>query len=65
MSRVDSLSIKLEPLLTSNDKLAEEYGKVIENLQTRSLAFQLKNRNLSGNPNARFSRSKKICQCNG
>ena len=52
MARVDALSIKLEPLLTSNDKLAEEYGKVIENLQTRSLAFQLKNQNLSGNPNA-------------
>lgn len=52
MARVDSLSIKLEPLLTSYDKLAEEYGKVIENLQTRSLAFQLKNQNLSGNPNA-------------
>lgn len=52
MARVDSLSIKLEPLLTSNDKLAEEYGKVIENLQTRSLAFMLKNQNLSGNPNA-------------
>lgn len=52
MARVDSLSIKLEPLLASNDKLAEEYGKVIENLQTRSLAFQLKNQNLSGNPNA-------------
>ena len=52
MARVDSLSIKLEPLLTSYDKLAEEYGKVIDNLQTRSLAFMLKNQNLSGNPNA-------------
>ena len=52
MARVDSLSIKLEPLLSSYDKLAEEYGKVIENLQTRSLAFQLKNQNLSGSPTA-------------
>lgn len=52
MARVDSLSIKLEPLLSSNDKLAEEYGKVIDNLRTRSLAFQLKNRNLSGSPTA-------------
>lgn len=52
MARVDSLSIKLEPLLSSNDKLAEEYGKVIENLQTRSLASILKNRNLSGSPTA-------------
>lgn len=52
MARVDSLSIKLEPLLSSNDKLAEEYGKVIENLQTRSLAQVLKNRNLSGSPTA-------------
>lgn len=52
MSRVDSLSIKLEPLLTSQDKLAEEYGKVIENLQKRTLASLLKNKNLSGSPTA-------------
>lgn len=63
MARVDALSIKLEPLLTSNDKLAEEYGKVIENLQTRSLAFQLKNQNLSGNPNAGSVEAKRFANC--
>lgn len=65
MARVDSLSIKLEPLLTSNDKLAEEYGKVIENLQTRSLAFMLKNQNLSGSPNAGSVEAKRFANVQG
>lgn len=52
MARVDSLSIELLPLLEAKDKLSEEYGKVIDNVQTRALAFQLKNQDLSGSPNA-------------
>ena len=48
MARLDSLSIDLRT--TGKDKLAEEYGKVIENLQHITLASQLKNTDLSGDP---------------
>ena len=48
MARLDSLSIEL--VTTGKDKLAEEYGKVIENLQHITLASQLKNTDLSGDP---------------
>ena len=48
MARLDSLSIDL--VTTGKDKLAEEYGKVIDNLQHVTLAAQLKNTDLSGDP---------------
>ena len=48
MARLDALSIELTT--TGKDKLAEEYGKVIENLQHITLASQLKNTDLSGDP---------------
>ena len=46
MARIDSLSIDLRT--TGKDKLAEEYGKVVENLQHVTLAARLKNQDLSG-----------------
>ena len=48
MARLDSLSIDLRT--TGKDKLAEEYGKVIDNLQHITLASALKNTDLSGDP---------------
>lgn len=48
MARLDALSIELRT--TGKDKLAEEYGKVIDNLQHITLASRLKNTDLSGDP---------------
>lgn len=48
MARLDALSIEL--VAGGKEKLAEEYGKVIENLQHITLSAQLKNKDLSGNP---------------
>lgn len=48
MARLDALSIELQT--TGKDKLAEEYGKVIENVQAITLANRLKNNDLSGDP---------------
>ena len=48
MARLDALSIEL--IAGGKDKLAEEYGKVIENLQHITLASRLKNTDLSGDP---------------
>lgn len=50
MARTDTLSIELQA--SGKDKLAEEYGKVIENIQHITLANQLKNTDLSGDPTA-------------
>ena len=49
MARLDALSIKMTNGSTA-EKLAEEYGKVIENLQHITLASKLKNTDLSGDP---------------
>lgn len=49
MARLDALSIKMTNGSTA-EKLAEEYGKVIENLQHITLAAKLKNTDLSGDP---------------
>jgi len=49
MARLDALSIKMTDGSTA-EKLAEEYGKVIDNLQHITLASQLKNTDLSGDP---------------
>lgn len=48
MARIDALSIEL--LSGGKEKLAEEYGKVIENIQARALSSRLKNTDLSGDP---------------
>ena len=48
MARLDALSIELTT--SGKDKLAEEYGKVIDNLQHITLASRLKNTDLSGDP---------------
>ena len=48
MARLDALSIELRT--EGKDKLAEEYGKVIDNLQHITLASKLKNTDLSGDP---------------
>ena len=45
MARIDALSIELQT--SGKDKLAEEYGKVIENIQEITLASRLKNTDLS------------------
>lgn len=50
MARQTSLNILLES--TGKDNLAEEYGKVIENVQKGTLADILKNKELSGDPTA-------------
>lgn len=50
MARTDSISILLEN--SSADKLAEEYGAVIENVQKNPISAQLKNTELSGTPGA-------------
>ena len=49
MARLDALSIKMTNGSTA-EKLAEEYGKVIDNLQHITLASKLKNTDLSGDP---------------
>ena len=46
MARIDALSIELRT--TGKDKLAEEQGKVIDNVQHITLASRLKNQDLSG-----------------
>ena len=48
MARIDALSIEL--LSGGKDKLAEEYGKVVENIKARTLSARLKNTDLSGDP---------------
>jgi len=50
MARTDSLAILLEN--SSQDKLAEQYGAVIANIQKNLISSQLKNTELSGTPGA-------------
>lgn len=50
MARQTSLNILLES--TGKDNLAEEYGKVIENVQKGTISDILKNKELSGDPAA-------------
>lgn len=50
MARIDSLSIQLQTNASYKDKLAESYGKVIENLQKSTISEILKNSDLSGDP---------------
>lgn len=64
MARLDALSIKLQNGSTA-DKLAEEYGKVIENLQHVTLASQLKNTDLSGDPTSGTVEAKRFVNVAG
>ena len=63
MARIDALSIELQT--TGKDKLAEEYGKVIENLQAVTLASQLKNNDLSGDPTSGTVEAKRFVNVSG
>ena len=50
MSRIESLNMLLDS--TGKDYLAEEYGKVIENISKATISGALKNTDLSGTPSA-------------
>lgn len=63
MARIDSLSIDLRT--TGKDKLAEEYGKVIENIQHITLASRLKNQDLSGDPTSGTVEAKRFVNVSG
>lgn len=63
MARQDALSIELTT--TGADKLAEEYGKVVENLQHVTLAAQLKNTDLSGDPTSGTVEAKRFANISG
>ena len=64
MARLDALSIKLTNGSTA-DKLAEEYGKVIDNLQHITLASKLKNTDLSGDPTSGTVEAKRFVNVTG
>ena len=63
MARLDALSIELQT--TGKDKLAEEYGKVIENVQAVTLASKLKNNDLSGDPTSGTVEAKRFVNVSG
>lgn len=63
MARLDALSIDLRT--TGKDKLAEEYGKVIDNLQHITLASKLKNTDLSGEPTSGTVEAKRFVNKTG
>ena len=63
MARLDALSIEL--VTTGKDKLAEEYGKVIENIQHITLASRLKNTDLSGDPTSGTVEAKRFANIVG
>ena len=63
MARLDALSIELTT--TGKDKLAEEYGKVIDNLQHITLASRLKNTDLSGDPTSGTVEAKRFANVAG
>lgn len=64
MARIDALSIALQGQ-EGKDKLAEEYGKVIENLQAVTLASRLKNDDLSGDPTSGTVEAKRFANVSG
>lgn len=63
MARLDALSIELTT--SGKDKLKEEYGKVIENLQHITLAARLKNTDLSGDPTSGTVEAKRFANIVG
>lgn len=58
MPRITSLSMLLDT--TGKDFLSEEYGKVIENIEKRTISSALKNRDLSGTPTAGSMEAKRF-----
>lgn len=64
MARLDALSIKLQDGSTA-DKLAEEYGKVVDNLQAVTLSAKLKNTDLSGDPTSGTVEAKRFVNVAG
>ena len=64
MARLDALSIKMTNGSTA-EKLAEEYGKVIENIQHITLASKLKNTDLSGDPTSGTVEAKRFVNVSG
>lgn len=62
--RINSLSIKLAGQ-EGQDKLAEEYGKVIENVQKNTLSTRLKNTDLSGDPTSGTVEAKRFTNVAG
>ena len=64
MARLDALSIKMTDGSTA-EKLAEEYGKVIDNLQHVTLASRLKNTDLSGDPTSGTVEAKRFVNIAG
>ena len=64
MARIDALSIKLQGQ-AGNDKLAEEYGKVINNVMANTLSTRLKNQDLSGQPTAGTVEAKRFVNVSG
>ena len=63
MARLDALSIELTT--SGKDKLAEAYGKVIENIQHITLASRLKNQDLSGDPSTGTIEAKRFKNISG
>ena len=63
MARIDALSIELQT--SGKDKLAEEYGKVVENIQAITLASRLKNNDLSGDPTSGTVEAKRFVNAVG
>lgn len=64
MARLDALSIKMTDGSTA-EKLAEEYGKVIDNIQHITLANRLKNTDLSGDPTSGTVEAKRFVNVSG
>lgn len=62
--RTDALSIELRSS-GAKDKLAEEYGKVIENIKHVSLSMRLKNTDLSGDPVSGSVEAKRFVNAQG
>lgn len=60
MARIDSLSIQLQTSQNAKDKLREEYGKVIENVQKRTISALLKNKDLSGDASSGTMEAKRF-----
>ena len=65
MARIDALSIVLQSDNSSKDKLAEEYGKVVENIATRTLSGVFSNKDLSGDPTAGTVEAKRFANVAG
>ena len=62
MSRIESLNILLDS--EGKDFLAEEYGKVIDNIEKTTISAQLKNRDLSGTPSSGSLEAKRFVNAN-